>query len=185
MNNPDEEFIPVAGMIATAPYATPDIAPTSATEELDPAYTDHGLVSSDGVTRSESRTSTPRYAWQNRTKLKTIVSEAETTIQCVLVQTNEGNIELYHGAAMVSGVLVTDPGREMPYLQVVYDQTDGTDVLREYFPKMEVSAKGNQVATSGGGIGWDVTLSSTYVEDINGEGDGGHSMLFFSASEES
>ena len=178
MNDPDEEFIPVAGMIATAPFETAGIAPESATDELDAAYTDHGLVSSDGVTRTENRTSTNRFAWQNRTKLKTIVSEAEVTIQCVLVQTNEGNLELYHGDALVGGVLVSDPGREMPYLQVVYDQTDGTDVIREYFPKMEVSAKGTQVATSGGGIGYDVTLSSTYDDGI-----GGHSKLFYSMYE--
>lgn len=181
-NNVEEEFVATDGRLLTAPAATPNIDPESTSDAIDAAYYDHGLVDAAGITRSTSAQATPRYAWQNNTRLRTLVSTAEVRIKGSLKQSSEGNIELYFGTSLVAGQLVVDPSREFPALQVIYDQYDGDVTHREYFPSMSVdpASIGDQVAIAGDGIMYPVELVSTYDETI-----GGHSLLMFSEFEES
>lgn len=180
-NNVEEEFVATDGRILTAPADTPSIAPDSAEDSIDPAFYDHGLVDAAGVTRSQTATVNARYAWQNATRLRNLTTQGEVRIQAALRQAALENIELYHGTDMVDGQIVVDPTREYPYLQVIYDQYDNDGrVHREYFPRMQIdpASLGNQVALSGDGLLWDVTLVSTRDEGI-----GGHSILMASEFE--
>jgi hypothetical protein len=172
--NAAEEFVATAGIIATAPQATAGIAPESATESLDAAFMDHGLTTAAGITRSEPTTSTPRYAWQNNTRLRTLVTTAAVRWQTVLVQSSLENIELFWGTDLTDGSLVVDPSREYPHLQLVVDLTDGDVTHREYAPNVQIVERGDQVAVAGDTYGWPVTLETVYDEEI-----GGHSVLFF------
>lgn len=179
-----EEFVAIAGIVATAPADTAGIAPESATDELDPEFKDHGLTTAAGVTRTEPTTSTPRYAWQNNQKLRLLVTQAAVRIQTILVQSSIDNIELFNGIEMVDGKILVNPGREYPHLQVVVDLTDGDRNHREYFPDMQIVEKGDQVAVAGDTYGWPVTLEANYDADLtDGENTGGYSLQFFSEFE--
>lgn len=179
-----EEFVALAGIVATAPVATTGIAPTNATDNLEAGWLDHGLTTAAGITRSEPTTSTPRYAWQNNAKLRTLVTQAAVRWQTILVQSSLENIELWNGTDMVSGKILTDPSREYPHLQLDVDLTDGEKIHREYAPNVQVIEKGDQVAVSGDTYGWPVTLESIYDAELtDGVTVGGHTLQFFSEFE--
>jgi len=177
-NDTTEEFVAVSGIFATAPITATGIEPASATEELDPAWIDHGLITAAGITRSEPTTSTPRYAWQNNTRLRTLVTQAAVRWQTILVQASMENIELFNGTELVDGSLVVDPQREFPHLQFCLDLTDGDKTHREYAPDVQIVERGDQVALAGDTYGWPVTLESVYNDEI-----GGHTVQFFSEFE--
>ena len=112
-----EEFIAGDGIVATGVQGVA-VAPTSATSELDASWTDQGLVSGDGVVISEQVTSTPRRAWQNNRKLRTIVSEAAQRFVFTLVQTNSDSVELFHGVPVdVSGSVTVNLNAERPQIE--------------------------------------------------------------------
>lgn len=179
MAGPDveEEFVSIDGIVATGTHSTA-VAPTTATSDLGETWTDHGLTTSAGVTRTSPRTATIRRAWQNRTKLRTLVTEASVRFQFILVQTTAENVALFHGVPLVAGSLVTDPGREWPLiafdLDLIDDETNG--VIREYAPSARVVEVGDQVALSGEGWGWPITVEAEYDSEL-----GGYTQQFYSA----
>jgi hypothetical protein len=176
-----EEFIAIDGIVATGTYAVA-VAPTSAADALGVTWTDHGLTTDAGVTRSQPVSRTVRRAWQNRAKLRTITTEAAVRFQFILVQTNEDNIGLFHGVALTAGTLVADPSREWPVIAFDLDMIDtesaADDTIREYAPRARVVEVGDQVALAGGGLGWPVTVEAEYDSGI-----AGYTKLFFSKFE--
>jgi hypothetical protein len=172
-----EEFVAIDGIVATGEYGVA-VAPTDATGDLGVTWTDHGLTTDAGVTRSQPVTSTTRRAWQNRKKLRTITTEAAVRFQFILVQTNEANVKLFHGVPLVAGSLVTDPGREWPLIAFDFDKIDGDDVIREYAPSARVVEVGDQVAVSGDGWGWPITIEAEWDDTL-----GGYTRQFYSAYE--
>lgn len=165
--DPDEEYVAFDGIVATGVYGVA-VAPTDATTALGGTWTDHGLVTASGVTRSQPVTSTKRRAWQNNTALRTLVTEAAVRFVHVFAQTSEVNVELFHGTAMVDGVLVVDPSREWPAIAYCFDTIDGEDVIREYAPRAKVVEVGDQVAIAGDLWGWPVTIEAEYDSGIDG-----------------
>lgn len=179
--DPEEEFLAIDGIVATGTHGSA-VAPVNASDALGGTWTDHGLTTDAGVTRSEPATRTVRRAWQNRKKLRTITTEAAVRFVFVLVQGNEDNIGLFHGVALTSGSLITDPSREWPLiafdLDTIDTESDNDDVIREYAPSARVVEIGDQVAVAGGGLGWPITLEAEYDADL-----GGYTKRFFSKYE--
>jgi len=179
--NAAEEFIAIDGIVATGTYGV-SVAPTTASGALGVTWKDHGLTTDAGATRSQPVSSTVRRAWQNRKKLRTIVTEAAVRFNFILVQTNEDNIGLFHGVPLVAGSLVTDPSREWPLIAFDLDMidTDSTanDTIREYAPSARVVEVGDQVALAGGGLGWPITIEAEYDSGI-----GGYTKQFYSKFE--
>lgn len=179
--NADEEFVAIDGIVATGEYGVA-VAPTSASDALGGTWTDHGLTTDAGVTTSQPVTSTVRRGWQNRKKLRTIVTEAAVRFQFVLIQTNEDNIALFHGVPLVAGSLVRDPSREWPLiafdLDMIDTDSDNDDTIREYAPSARVVEVGDQVALAGDGFGWPITIEAEYDAGI-----GGYTKQFYSKFE--
>lgn len=163
----EEEFVAIDGIVATGDYGVA-VAPSSATGSLGVTWTDHGLTTSAGVTRTQERTATDRFGWQNRKKLRTLVTEASVRFDFVLVQTNEDSVALFHGVPLVAGSLVTDPGREWPLIAFDFDMIDGDNVIREYAPSARVVEVGDQVALAGDGFGWPITVEAEYDSTLGG-----------------
>ena len=180
--NSEEEFIAIDGIVASGEHGTA-AAPVNATGDLGGTWTDHGLTTDAGATRSQPVSRTVRRAWQNRKKLRTITTEAAVRFQFTLIQTNEANIELFHGVALTAGSMVTDPSREWPLiafdLDMIDTESDADDVIREYAPSARVVEVGDQVALAGGGLGWPITVEAEYDADL-----GGYTQLFFSKFED-
>jgi hypothetical protein len=164
-----EEFIAIDGIVATGTYGVA-VAPTTASGDLGVTWTDHGLTTDAGVTRSQPVSRTVRRAWQNRAKLRTITTEAAVRFQFVLVQTSEENIELFHGVALTAGSIDVDPSREWPLIAFCLDtidtESENDDVIREYAPSARVVEVGDQVAIAGGGYGWPITVEAEYDSGI-------------------
>jgi len=173
-----KEFVAVDGIVATGTYGVA-AAPVSADPSgLGGTWTDHGLTTDAGVTRSQPVSRTVRRAWQNNKKLRTLTTEAAVRFQFILVQTEEANVELFHGIPLASGSLVTDPSREWPLIAFDLDMIDGTNVIREYAPSARVVEVGDQVAVAGGGLGWPITVEAEYDAGI-----GGYTKQFYSEFE--
>lgn len=183
MAGPDvtEEFVAIDGIVATGAFGAA-IAPSTAKGALGGTWTDQGLTTDAGVTRSQPVTSTQRRAWQQRRKLRTIVTEAAVRFQFVLVQTTQAGIQLWHGMPLVAGSIVTDPGREWPLIAFDIDMIDSDstndDTIREYAPSARVVEVGDQVALSGDGWGWPITIEAEYDSTL-----GGYTKQFFSKFE--
>lgn len=179
--NSEQEFIAIDGIVASGVHGTA-AAPVNASGALGGTWTDHGLTSDAGVTRSQPVSRTVRRAWQNRKKLRTITTEAAVRFQFTLIQTNEANIQLFHGLELTAGSIVTDPSREWPLiafdLDMIDTESDADDVIREYAPSARVVEVGDQVALAGGGLGWPITVEAEYDADL-----GGYTKIFFSKFE--
>lgn len=178
MADVDEEFIAVDGIVASGTHGVA-VAPVDATGALGGTWTDHGLTTDAGVTRSQPVSRTVRRAWQNRKKLRTITTEAAVRFAFILVETSSANVQLFHGVPLAAGSIVTDPGREWPLIAFDLDLIDADsatdDVIREYAPSARVVEVGEQVAVAGGGYGWPITVEAEYDASI-----GGYTKMFFS-----
>lgn len=180
MADVDEEFIAIDGIVATGVYGVA-AAPVDSTGALGGSWTDHGLTTDAGVTRSQPVSKTVRRAWQNRKKLRTITTEAAVRFAFILVETSVVNVNLFQGDTLAAGSIVTDPGREWPLIAFDLDMIDvdsGSDVIREYAPSARVVEVGEQVAIAGGGYGWPITVEAEYDAGI-----GGYTKQFFSKFE--
>lgn len=175
--NVDEEYVAYDGIIATGAYGTAT-APTSALTPLGTGWTDHGLVTAAGVTRSQPVSATVRRAWQNNAKLRTLVTEAAVRWVFILVQTSQANVELFHGTEMVDGRLVVDPARKREPVAFDFDTIDGDNVIREYAPRASVVEVGDQVAIAGDTWGWPITIEAEYDTAI-----GGYTVQYYSEFE--
>jgi len=174
MQDVDEEFVGIDGNVYVGVFGVA-VAPTDADGTPDASWTDLGLTTDTGVTRSEPTTANKRYAWQNKTRLRTLVTEAAVRFQTTLVQTNPDTVELFHGIEVdVDGSVVTNPG-VWPTVAFLIDVIDGENVIREYAPNAQVVEIGDQVAVSGDTFGWPVTIEATYDATL-----GGYTQRWFS-----
>lgn len=168
MQDVDEEFVGIDGNVYVGVHGVA-VAPTTASGTPDASWTDLGLTTNTGVTRSEPTTSQTRRAWQNNTKLRTLVTEAAVRFQTVLVQTNTDTVELFHGEDLTSGSLVTNPG-VWPTIAFMIDviDTETGNVVREYAPTAQVVEVGDQVAVAGDTFGWPITIEASYDANLGG-----------------
>lgn len=176
----DEELVGIDGVVATGVYGVA-VAPTDAEGALDASWTDLGLTTAAGVTRTTQRSATVRRGWQKNRKLRTLVTDGAVRFQFVLVQTNEDVVELFHGVTVdpSDGSVVVDPMVDWPrtaFCLDVIDDAGGADrIVREYVPNAKVVEVGDQVAVAGDTFGWPITIESDYDDTISG-----HTKRFFS-----
>lgn len=175
--NTDAEFIAIDGIVASGVFDVA-VAPTDATTALGATWEDHGLTTAAGVVRSEQRSATVRRAWQNNTKLRTLVTDASVRFVFTLVQTTQKNIELFHGVPLVDGSLVTNPNRDWPRIAFDLDSIDGDNVIREYAPRARVVEIGDRVSLASDTYGYTITVEAEYDEEL-----GGFTKLFYSEFE--
>lgn len=173
----EEEFIAVDGIVASGEYGSGG-APTNAVGALDTSWTDHGLTTAAGVTRSAPASRSVRRAWQKNIKLRTVTTEAAVRFVFTLVQTNAANVGFFHGVPLVAGSLVTDPSREWPLIKFDFDQIDGDNNIREYAPRARIVEVGDQVSLAGDNVGYPITVEAEYDSGIEG-----YTKLFYSEFE--
>lgn len=179
MQDVSEEFVGIDGNVYVGTFGVA-VAPTSALSVIGGTWTDLGLTTNTGVTRSEPVTSQKRVAWQNNKKLRTLVTDAAVRWVTVLLQTNPASIELFHGVPIeADGSIITNPG-VWPTIAWTIDLIDGDNVIREYAPTAQVVEIGDQVAVAGDTFGWPVTIEASYDDDL-----GGYTQRWFSEFEES
>lgn len=143
--------------------ATSSSAPTASDSALT-GFTELGYVSSEGITVNTADRSTNQIrAWQNSDLVREVVTEATTSIQMLLLESNEDVIETYFGATMVGGKIEVNPSSTGGRKSFVVDVVDGNEVIRYYVPSGEVTAIDSQTLANGEAVGYGVTITC-YVD---------------------
>jgi hypothetical protein len=166
----DEAIVGIDGLIATGEVGVAT-APTNATGDLAGNWTDQGLVTDVGVTRSEEVTATTLRAWQRNRIVKRTVTESAVRWVFILVQTSADTVELFHGVPVDpdTGKVTIDLTAERPHIAFCIDVINDDDqVVREYAPNAQVVEVGDQVAVAGDFFGWPVTIEADYDDTISG-----------------
>ena len=164
----DEVIVGVDGVVATGVYGVA-VAPIDAETPLGVTWTDQGYVTEDGVTESTSQTTEVLRAWQRATRVRTLITEGEVTFQFTLMQTNADTLALYYGGEVdEDGSIIQDPTVERPRIAFCLDIIDGDKIVRKYAPNAQVTEVGDQVAQTGGEVGYDVTVTCSYDEELGG-----------------
>ena len=160
----------VGGAIFRAPLGTR--VPTSATEQLDPAFKDIGYVSSDGVTNANSRESEDIKAWGGTTVLSSQTDVTDTWAAQFIEALNIEVLKMVFGSNNVTGSLdtgitVTVNAQEAEEAVYVFDMVLKNNVLkRVVLPQAKMSELGDTVYKDNEAIAYDVTM--TALPDTSG-----------------
>lgn len=174
-----EVRVAITGELYVAPEGT--AGPTTSESSLPADWTGLGFVSEDGVTEAYDESQENIVAWQSGTTVRNITSESSATLQMTLIQTNSATLGLYHkGSTVVSDgstgwrMNVLSPTPDIR--SFVFDVIDGTDHIRIWVPRGEVTERGEISYVSGDAVGYDVTITA-YPTDLGG-GDVGPLVKF-------
>lgn len=152
--------VAVTGAVSYAPTAT--TAPLDADTALPGTWRDVGYIGEDGVVEARERSTNNIIAWQKATTVRTVVTEANMTVQFVMIESNPNSIELYYGAAVdgTDGSVEIDPAESGGRRSFVIDYVDGSEFVRLYLPEAELAEVGEQSLVSGEAVGYDVTIAA-------------------------
>jgi hypothetical protein len=165
--NVDEVVVGVDGIVATAPIGS--TAPTSSISTLPAAWKDLGFVTEDGVTETTEQSTEILRAWQRATRVRTLITEGEVQFAFTLMQTNADTVAFYYGGTVeTDGSIIIDASVERPRFAFVLDIIDGDKSIRAYAPNCQVVEVGDQVAQTGGEVGYEVTVACSYDETLGG-----------------
>lgn len=161
--------VAVTGAWYVAP--TSAAAPTAADSALPDDYKDLGYLSSDGTTKSTSRSTSDITAWQKAAKVRTVVTDSGVTFQFTLLETTAEGVGLYTGSTVdENGKVSVDPGRTAGRRKFILDVIDGDDIRRIYIADGEiVQAPGDQKFVSGDAIGYDMTIDAYASTELDGD----------------
>lgn len=131
-----------------------------------------GYVSEDGVTETRDRSTDTIKAWQNADTVRTVVTDSTLTYTFTLIETNKATVELFYGttvtAAASDGNFVIVPSNTGGRKSFIIDVVDGTELIRTYIPKGEVTEVGDKVYASGEPIGYEITITAYNDTTISG-----------------
>lgn len=160
--------VAVTGAWYMAPTGT--TGPTTATSSLPNTWKELGFLSDDGTTKSTDLSTNDITAWQNASKVRTVVTDSGVTFQFTLIETTKEAVELYTGGTVgTDGSVSVAPGRTGGRHSFVFDIIDGSFVRRIWIPEGEVTDRGDQSYTSGDPIGYDITLSGYATSVLQGD----------------
>lgn len=118
------------------------VAPTTATAPATAAaattgYTGLGYISSEGVLPKPERSTSDIKAWQNNAVVRTLITDAKTTYEFTLIETNKATIEFAYGTTVTQtvteGTYNADPAATGGTKKFIIDVVDGTNLKRETF----------------------------------------------------
>ena len=161
----------VGGAIYRAPKGTP--LPTSATEDLNPAFVDMGFVSEDGVTNGSNRESQDIKAWGGVTVLSSQTDISDTWQAVFIEALNVNVLKMVFGANNVTGdvdagIEVKVNAEESEEASYVFDMIlKGRVLKRVVLPSAKMSSLGDIVYKDNEAIAYDVTLTALPDEKEN------------------
>lgn len=161
----------INGAVSRAPLGTP--LPTSATEELNPAFANVGYISDAGVVNSNSPSSNNIKAWGGDVVLTTLEEKPDTFQFTMLEVKNIEVLKAVYGDANVSGDLATGlhiaaNSTQQPNASWVIDEilSNGTK-KRIVLPDAGISAVGDITYADSAAVGYQTTLAC--LPDGNGD----------------
>lgn len=139
-------IIAANGRVAIAPQGT--ALPTDATAALDPAFTELGYISEDGVEITPQLTTGEITAWQSLSPVRTFMTAYGLEVAFTLMEWIETNLKLAFGGGVFTDNLdgtwdfqLPAPGEREQYVMVIEGQ-DGNETYRWVLEKVELSDTG-------------------------------------------
>lgn len=133
-----------------------------------------GYLSDDGFTIKPERKTDDLKAWQNADVVRTVATESSLEVSFTMIESKKEAIELFWQtsvtAAADSGSFDISPGATTGVHSLVIDVVDGKEVIRYYFPEVELVDRDEMKGKNGEIYGYGVTLKA-YPAQINSKGD--------------
>lgn len=154
----------VSGAISRAPLGT--TLPTTADGSLDAAFKSLGYISEDGVTNSNTATTSDVKAWGGQVVLNLQTDKPDTFKFRVLEYLNDEVLKTINGdsnvtGALATGITITANADEQEAQCWCIDSILNGDVLdRVVIPNGVVSEVGDIQRYDGGAIGCDITIKA-------------------------
>lgn len=153
----------IGGAISVAPLGTP--LPTSATEDLDPAFMNLGYCSEDGLTNNNTPESDVIKAWGGDTVIVLQTSKEDTFAFTLLEFMNMNVMKFVYGEDNVSGDVETGltikaNSKEQSERSIVIDMIlKGNSLARIVIPNGKISEVGEVTYADGSAIGYPTTVT--------------------------
>lgn len=150
----------VSGEIFVGPTGT--TAPTTATASPAAGFVGLGYVSEDGLTETPERSVDDIKAWQNAATVRSVVTDAKTSYEFTLIETNVATIGFVNGTTVTQtsahGTYTLDAAATGGRKSFIFDVIDGTNLKRIYVAEGELTERGDIVYASGEPIGYECTV---------------------------
>jgi hypothetical protein len=142
-------------------------APTTATEALDAAFLDSGLITEEGLTRGVDEDSNDINAYGLFVPARTIITRSKVTFQLTFLESNPVSLAVYHRLPLDTLVPDNDgafdftegQSRTVRYAGVL-DVVDGVNHIRAVCPSLEVTDRNEFSVQAGEAITYGVTLTA-------------------------
>lgn len=167
----DEVMLAVTGALSTAPEGTkPAMEPVNGLHQpLSTPWFNRGYVGEDGVNESVTKSVDVKVAWQNKTPLRRVTTEAGATYTFRLLQVNRENIELVRGAKISSdGTVTVDAGVEHESFSWCIDIEDKNRSIRKWLPSAVIEEIAEVTYQTEELVGWEITISADRFEFEDG-----------------
>lgn len=160
------------GLVWFAPTGT--TAPTDESGALNAAFKDAGGVSEEGITAAMSETTKKIKFYGSQLAQRTIVTDQEMTFKMKFMESNATSLAVYWRKALGSIVPAVSTGKlaitsgaySVQNYSMVVDVIDGSNRLRMYCPKVEVSNRDDLQIGNGNEISWGATLTAYPVSGV-------------------
>lgn len=156
------------GIASVAPLGTTAPADLNA---LTTPWVDLGALSTDGLTQAMSETRTDFKRWGSIVKFKSVVTDQAFTFDCTFLESNNHVLGLYYKVTDPtpdpSTHIITadaDTTGKQDIRSWVFDVIEGTNHLRFYLPRAEITDRKNVVYKTDSLAEYGVTISA-YPDD--------------------
>ncbi len=160
------------GLCWFAPTGT--TAPTDESGALNAAFKDAGGISEEGVSVAMSETSKKIKFYGSQLAQRTIVTDQETTFKMKFMEANATSLAVYWRKALGSITPAVSTGKfsithgtySVQFFSAVFDVIDGSNKLRMYCPKLEVTNRDDLTIGNGNEISWGAELTAYPVSGV-------------------
>lgn len=156
------------GPSSLAFFAAADTAgPTDATTTIPTAFKDAGWCDQNGLVANVNTSSNTVKGFGSTQALRVLISEESNSFDLTFLETNPVSIAVYNRQAI--GSIVPDATGAFPQTlgpasvqtyAAVFDIIDGSNHIRVYCPRLQVSSKKGRTIAAGKEISYGVTLTA-------------------------
>jgi hypothetical protein len=150
-------------------------APTDAGTALNAAFKDSGLVAEEGLSLSMSETVKKIKAYGSLLTQRSVVTDQDTTFKLKFLESNQYSLAVYHRKLISGGISpgvgtgafsVTTGSFTSRQYAMVAEIVDGTNKIRAYAPKVEVTNRDDLQVGNGAEISYGVELTAYQVSGV-------------------
>jgi hypothetical protein len=148
-------------------------APTTAASVLT-GWKDCGLATVDGLTNKVSETVKTINAFGVTAPIRQLTTDSTETFEVTFMETNETVLELYYRKPLGSGITVTGTDgsttfstglASVQYFAAVFDIVDGTNHVRIYAPKCQVTDRKDMQYQNATEVTYGMTITALAAAD--------------------